>query len=79
MTQQLFWLAFRVGDDYTLSPYLVESQQQALHHGMEHVVDQELAGVFRDELGFSEKQMLVLAQVLPPPPGSPLMRPSEAE
>ena len=72
MTQQLFWLAFKAGDDYMLSPYLAESRQEALHYGMEHVLDQELAGVFRDELGFSEEQMLELAQVLPQP-ASPLV------
>ena len=77
MDQQLFWLAFKAGDDYILSPYLAESRQEALHHGMEHVLDQELAAVFTGELGFTEEQMLELAQVLPPP-GSPLMRPSEA-
>ena len=77
MDQQLFWLAFRVGDNYTLSPYLAESRQEALHYGMEHVLDQELAGVFRDELGFTEEQMLVLARGLPPR-GSLVMKPSEA-
>ena len=49
-----------------LSPYLAESRQEALRYGMKHVLDQELAGVVRDELGFSEEQMLVLAQMLPP-------------
>ena len=34
---------------------------------MEHVLDHELAAVFTDELGFSEEQMLELAQVLPQP------------
>ena len=77
MDQQLFWLAFKLGDEYTLCPFWAESRQEALHHGMEHVLDQALAGVFTDELGFTEEQMLVLARVLPPP-SSPLMRPSEA-
>ena len=39
---------------------------------MEHVLDQELAAVFTDELGFTGEQMLEPAQVLPPP-ASPLM------
>ena len=34
---------------------------------MEHVLDHELAAVFTYELGFSEEQMLELAQVLPQP------------
>ena len=67
MDQQFVWLTFRLGDNYTLSPYLAESRKQALRYGMEHVLDQELAGVFRDELGFTEEQMLELAEVLPPP------------
>tara|TARA_B100001939_G_C16472888_1_gene418040 strand:+ start:191 stop:352 length:162 start_codon:yes stop_codon:yes gene_type:complete len=53
MSQQLFWLAFKAGDDYTLCPYMAESRQEELHHGMEHVLDQELAAVFTDELGFT--------------------------
>ena len=73
MSQQLFWLAFKAGDDYTLSPYWAESRQKALHHAMEHVLDQELAAVFTGELGFTEEQMLELAQVLPPPT-SPLIQ-----
>ena len=77
MKNTLYWLAFKACDDYTLCPYWAESRQEALRYGMEHVLEQELAGVFRDELGFTEEQMLVLAQLLPPP-GSPLMRPSEA-
>ena len=77
MDQQLFWLAFKAGDDYMLSPYLAESRQEALHHGMEHVLNLELAGVFTDELGFTEEQMLVLARGLPPR-GSLVVKPSEA-
>ena len=56
-----------------LCPYLAESRQEALRYGMEHVLEQELAGVFRDELGFTEEQMLELAQGLHPP-ASPLIR-----
>ena len=67
MKNKLYWLCFRVGDDYKLSPYWAESRQQALHHGMEQVLDQELAAVFTGELGFTEDQMLELAQVLPSP------------
>ena len=66
MDQQLFWLAFKVGDDYTLCPYLAESRQEALHHGMEHVLELELAAVFTGEQGFTEEQMLDRAQLLPP-------------
>ena len=76
MDQQLFWLVFKAGDDYMLSPYLAESRQEALHHGMEHVLDKELAAVFTGELGFTEEQMLELAQVLPAPT-SPMLRTSE--
>ena len=76
MDQQLFWLAFKSGDDYIFSPYLAESRQQAFHHGMKHVLDHELAAVFTDELGFAEEQMLELAQVLPAPT-SPMLRTSE--
>ena len=77
MDQQLFWLAFKSGDDYILSPYLAESRQEVLRYGMEHVLDLELAAVFTDELGFTEEQMLVLARGLPPR-GSLVMKPSEA-
>lgn len=76
MDQQLFWLAFKAGGEYTLCPFWAESRQEALHHGMEHVLDQELAAVFTDELGFAEEQMLELAQVLPAP-ASPMLRTSE--
>ena len=61
MDQRLFWLAFNSGDDYMLSPYWAESRQQALHHGMENVLDLELVAVFKHELGFTEEQMLELA------------------
>ena len=76
MTNKLYWLAYKVGDDYKLSPYWAESRQQALHHGMEHVLDQELAAVFSEDVDLTPEQMLELAEVSPPP-GSPLMRPPE--
>jgi len=78
MDQLLFWLAFKSGDNYTLSPYWVEARQEVLHHGMEHVLDQELAAMFTSELGFTGEQMLEPAQVLPPP-ASPLMRAAQEE
>nr|BDD44916.1 hypothetical protein 8 [bacterium] len=74
MEAKLYWLCFRVGDDYKLSPYRAESRQEALRHGMEHVMDQELVAVFSEDVGFSHEQMLQLAPVLPPP-GSPMWRP----
>ena len=43
MTRKLYWLAFKVGDEYKLSPYRCESRQDAMRHGMEHVLDRELA------------------------------------
>ena len=78
MTQQLFWLAFKAGGDYTLCPYWAESRQQALHPGIEHVLNQKPAAVFTKELGFDEEQRLELAQVLPPP-ASLLMRAPQEE
>ena len=74
MAQQMFWLAFKAGDDYTLCPYWAESRQQALHHGMEHMLDQELAAVFTEELGFTKVQILELSGVMPPI-GSPWCTP----
>jgi len=44
---------------------------------MEHVLDQELAAVFTDELGFAEEQMLELAQVVSART-SPMLRTSES-
>ena len=76
MKRKLYWLAFKKGDDYWLSPYRAESRQDALRHGMEHVLDRELVAVFSDEMNLTVPQMLELAEILPPP-GSPLMRPPE--
>ena len=76
MTQQLFWLAFKAGDDYTLCPFWAESRQEALHHDMEHVLDLELAAVFTDALGFTEAQMFELAHLLPATT-LPMLRTSE--
>ena len=71
--RKLFWLAFKNGDDYWLSPYRAESRQDALRHGMEHVLDRELLAVFSDESTLTVDQMLDLATVLPPP-GSSIWR-----
>ena len=76
MKNKLFWLAFRVGDDYKLSPYRAENRQDALRHGMEHVLDRELVAVFSDHHGFSFEEMLDLATVMPRP-GSVFLRPPE--
>ena len=78
MEGDLFWLCFRVGDDYELSPYRAETRQDALRHGMEHVMDRELVAVFSDNLTLTHQQMLQLAPHLPPP-GSAMWRPPEAE
>ena len=76
MTQQLFWLAFRVCDTYKLAPYHCETRQQAIHHGLEHVLDRELVAVFSEDVGLSIPQMLKLAPMLPPV-GSHLWTPPE--
>ena len=78
MERKLYWLAFKNGDDYWLSPYRAESRQDALRHGMEHVLDRELVAVFSDETTLTHEQMLDLATVLPRP-GSPMWRPPEIE
>jgi len=78
MTRNLFWLAFKVGDNYRLCPYRAESRQDAVRHGMEHVLDRELVAVFSDEASLTFHQMLDLATVLPRP-GSPMWRPPEVQ
>ena len=78
MEDSLFWLCFKHGDTYELSPYRAENRQDALRHGMEHVMDRELVAVFSDELTLTHEQMLKLAPYLPPP-GSAMWRPPEAE
>jgi hypothetical protein len=72
--RKLYWLAFRVGDNYRLCPYRAESRQDALRHGMEHVLDRELVAVFSDESGYGFQEMLDLATVMPRP-GSVFWRP----
>ena len=67
MATKLYWLPFKVGDEYKLRPYRAESRQDALRHGMEHVLDRELVAVFSDDLTLTHAQMLQLAPVLPPP------------
>ena len=74
MKTKLFWLTFKVGDNHRLCPFRATSRQEALRHGMEHVLDRELVAVFSDEAGFSFEQMLDLAGVLPKP-GSVFWRP----
>ena len=71
---KLFWLAFKVGDNYRLCPYRTGSRQAAMQIGMECFLDRELVAVFSDEIGFSFEEMLDLARVMPPP-GSLLWRP----
>ena len=78
METKLYWLCFRVGDDYKLSPYRCESRQEAMRHGMEHVLDRELVAVFSDDLSLTHDQMLDIAPVLPPP-YSTMWRQPEAE
>jgi len=67
MTHKLYWLAFKVGDNYRLCPYQAESRQDALRHGLNHVLDRELVAVFSDEVGLSFEEMLDLATVMPRP------------
>ena len=76
MENKLFWLAYRVGDDYKLSPFHCETRQQAIHHGLELVLDRELVAVFSDDVTLTLDQMLELAPVLPRP-GSPMWRPPQ--
>ena len=66
METKTYWLAFRTGDQYALSPFHCETRQQAIHHGLEHVLDRELVAVFSEDAGLSVPQMLSLAEVLPP-------------
>ena len=73
MERKLYWLAFKNGDDYWLSPYRAESRQEALRHGMEHVLDRELLAVFSDDSTLTVDQMLDLATVLSRP-GSSIWR-----
>ena len=67
MTHKLYWLAFKVGGNYRLCPYLAESRQDALRHGMEYVLDWQLVTVFSDEDCFNFEEMLELATVMPRP------------
>lgn len=76
METKTYWLAFRVGDIYKLSPFHCETRQQAIHHGLEHVIDRVLVAVFSEDVGMSIPQMLELAQMLPPV-GSHWWRPVE--
>ena len=78
MKRKLFWLAFKKGDDYWLSPYRAESRQDALRHGMEHVLDRELVALFSEDVDLSVEQMLELAPALRRP-GSLLWGPQESE
>ena len=73
MKNTLYWLTFKAGDDYMLSPYLAESRQEALHHGMQHVLDRELVAVFSNDTTLEFDEMLRLAPLLPRP-GSPMWR-----
>ena len=65
MENKLFWLAFRVGDQIKLSLYRCDTRQQAIHHGLEHVLDRKLIAVFSEDVGLSVPQMLELAPTVP--------------
>ena len=66
METKTYWLCFRLGDQYALSPFHCETRQQAIHHGLEHVLDRELVAVFSNDLTLTIPQMLELAPMLPP-------------
>ena len=72
MTRKLYWLAFKVGDEYKLSPYRCESRQDA----MRHVLDRELVAVFSEDAGLSIEEMLDLATFMQRP-RSVFLRPEE--
>ncbi len=76
MARKLYWLAFKIGADYRLCPYRAENRQDALRHGMEHVLDRELIAVFSEDAGLTVEQMLGLAR-FSPLPGSLLWRAPE--
>ena len=78
MEGDLYWLCFKDGDSYELSPYRAETRHDAIRHGMEHVLDRELVAVFSDNVTLTQHEMLKLAPHLPPP-GSAMWRPPEAE
>ena len=78
MEDSLFWLCFKDGDSYELSPYRAETRHDAIRHGMEHVLDRELVAVFSDNLTLTHDEMLKLAPHLPPP-GSAMWRPPEVD
>ena len=79
MENKIYWLAFKVGDEYKLSPYRCESRQAALRHGMEHVLDRELVAVFSEDVTLTHDQMLQLAEVLPPPESLVMRPPDESQ
>jgi len=78
MERKLFWLAIKDGVHYRLCPYRAESRQDALRHGMEHVLDRELVALFSEDVDLSVEQMLELAPALRRP-GSLLWGPQEGE
>jgi len=63
MKRMLYWLAFKKGGDYWLSAYRAETRQDALRHGMEHVLDRELVAVFSEDAGLTVEKMLDIATV----------------
>jgi len=65
MTTKLYWLAFKVGDNYRLCPYRAESRQDALRHGTGHILDGQLVAIYSEGISLNI--------------GSPIWRPSEAE
>ena len=76
MKNKLYWLCFWDGQQHRLSPYCCESRQEALRHGIEHVLDRELVAVFSNDGTLEFDEMLRLAPLLPPP-GSPMWRPPQ--
>ena len=63
MKRKLYWLAFKKEGDYWLSPYRAETRQDALRHGMEHILNGELVAVFSEDAGLTVEKMLDLATV----------------
>jgi len=70
-----FWLVLRRGDCFKITAAESTTREGAIREGYEFQLD-SLAAVISTAQGFTEQQMLDLAQVMPPP-GSALMRPPE--
>ena len=61
MTQKLWWLAFKAGDEYKLSFCPAASKQDAVLYAMKHVLYRELVAVFSNDLPLTPAEMLDLA------------------